>query len=163
MSSRTGIGAGRVIHGLAELHEAVGQELCVSAWHDVTQDRVDAFAAATDDLNWMHVDPQRCARESPAGGTIAHGLYTLSLGPKFKYEIVAWEDIGIALNYGYNRVRFPAMLPVGSRVRMRLSLGAVKETGSGVEVTLNEVFEREGGDRPVCVAEFLLRFVTMPE
>jgi acyl dehydratase len=163
MTSRSGIGASRVIRGIGDLREAVGQELGVSAWHDVTQGRIDAFAAATDDRNWMHVDPERCARESPAGGTIAHGLYTLSLGPKFKYEIVAWEDIGIALNYGYNRVRFPAMLPVGSRVRMRLSLDAVKEVGGGVEVTLKEVFERDGGDRPVCVAEFLLRFVTMPE
>ena len=152
----------RVVSGPDELLAAVGQELGVSAWHDVTQAEIDGFADATGDHFWIHVDQERAAA-GPMGGTIAHGLYTLSLGPRFKYAIVGWEGLGIALNYGYGRVRFPAPLPVGTRVRMRLRLDAARSVGDGWEVTLMQTFEREHAERPVCVAEFLLRFIPEPE
>ena len=99
------------------------------------------------------------ATETPWGTTIAHGLYTLSLGPRFMEEIVRWEDLGMMQNYGYDRVRFTAPLRVGSRVRARMTLKSVQNKPDGSLLGLTEVFEREGAERPVCVAQFLLRFV----
>jgi acyl dehydratase len=148
--------AATVINGLDELKEKVGQELGVSDWHDVTQEEVDAFADATGDHQWIHVDPER-AKETPFGGTIAHGLYTLSLGPQFSYALYTVEGVAFGLNYGYNKVRFPAPLPVGSRVRMRATLSEVTEVTGGLQYTLTQTFEREGGDKPVCVAEQVVR------
>jgi acyl dehydratase len=145
------------ISGTAGLRERVGQELGVSSWHEVTQKHIDAFAAATDDYERIHVDPER-AKETPWGVTIAHGLYTLSLGPKFTYEIYTVEDIDLALNYGFNRVRWVSPVPVGSRVRMRATLKSVKEEPDGVLITVEQVFEIEGQDKPACVAESLGRY-----
>ena len=148
----------RMITGVSELLSAVGEDLGVSAWHEVTQDQVDDFARVTKDEFWLHVDPQRAA-ESPFGGTIAHGLYTLSLEPMFRYSLVSFEGWSVGVNYGYNRVRFPAPVPVGTRVRMRSTVADVKEVANGVEVTLRQTFEREGAEKPVCIAEGLLRLI----
>jgi acyl dehydratase len=140
------------IDGLDQLRSMDGQELGVSDWHDVTQERVDAFAEATNDFQWIHVDPER-AKETAFGGTIAHGLYTLSLGPQFCDAMWKIEGISFGLNYGYDKVRFPAPLPVGSRIRMRATLTSVADVKGGLQFTVSQTFEREGGDRPVCVAE----------
>jgi acyl dehydratase len=148
--------AATVINGLDGLKSRVGEELGVSEWHEVTQERVDAFAEATGDFQWIHVDPER-AKETPFGGTIAHGLYTLSLGPKFSYDMFTVEGIAFGLNYGYNKVRFPAPLPVGSRVRMRATLSEVTDIPGGVQMVVTQTFERDGGDKPVCVAESVAR------
>jgi acyl dehydratase len=145
------------ISGVAGLRERSGQELGVSAWHTVTQAHIDAFASATDDYERIHVDPERAAR-TPWGTTIAHGLYTLSLGPKFLYEIMEVEDVPLALNYGFDRVRFIQPVPVGSRVRMRATLAAVDDTGEAVRCRVEQVFEREGSDKPICVAESIVMY-----
>lgn len=145
----------RAIHGIAELRALVGHELGVTDWIDVTQQTIDAFADSTGDHAWMHVDPERAAR-SDLGSTIAHGLLTLSLGPRCSYELYAIEDVDLVLNYGFERVRFPAPLPVGSRVRMRARVEAVEPAKRGVTCRIEQQFEREGHDRPVCVATSLL-------
>jgi acyl dehydratase len=144
------------ISGIDELRAKVGEELGVSEWHEVTQDAINAFADATGDHQWIHVDPDRAA-QTPWGSTIAHGLYTLSLGPQFTFAMFTIEGFAFGLNYGYNKVRFPAPLPVGSRVRMRATLSAAEEVPGGVQFTVTQTFEREGGDKPVCVAESLAR------
>jgi acyl dehydratase len=148
----------RTISGLDELEAAVGEELGVSGWHEVTQADIDRFAEATGDRYWIHVDPER-AVSSDLGSTIAHGLLTLSLGPACTDAIVSFEGFSIRMNYGYGKVRFPAPLPVGSRVRMRARLADVSTNGSGAQATLQQTFEREGADKPVCVAEMLLWLV----
>jgi acyl dehydratase len=148
----------RVVQGAKDLHGGVGEELGVSSWHDVTQSEIDTFASATGDFHWVHVDAERAAR-GPMGGTIAHGLYTLCLGPRFMDEIVRWEGLGLMLNYGYERIRFPAPLPIGSRVRMRMRIETVTPTGDGHQVGLGAVFECEGAERPVCAALWMLRFI----
>jgi acyl dehydratase len=144
------------ITGLEALRAATGTELGVTEWHEVTQTAVDAFADATGDHQWIHVDPERAA-QSPLGGTIAHGLYTLSLAPAMTSALLSFEGFAFALNYGYDRVRFPAPLPVGSRVRMRARLAAVEDVPGGAQITIVQTFEREGADKPVCVAESLAR------
>jgi acyl dehydratase len=145
------------ISGIDGLRSRVGEELGVSAWHTVTQAHIDAFASATDDYERIHVDPER-ARETPWGVTIAHGLYTLSLGPKFLYEMFSTEDIPLALNYGFDKVRFISPVPVDSRVRMRATLLAVDDIDQGVRVRIRQTFEREGQEKPVCVAESLVMY-----
>ena len=144
------------ITGIDELRAAAGTELGVTDWHEITQAQVDAFADVTGDHQWIHVDPRRAA-QSPLGGTIAHGLLTLSLAPAMTASLLSFEGFAFALNYGYNRVRFPAPLPVGSRVRMRATLAAVEDIPGGAQITTELTFEREGGDKPVCVAESLAR------
>jgi acyl dehydratase len=129
------------ITGIDELKAKVGEEIGVSDWHEVTQAEIDAFADATGDHQWIHVDPDRAA-QSPFGSTIAHGLYTLGV------------------NYGYDRVRFPAPLPVDSRVRMRATLESVDDVPGGIQMKVTQTFEREGGEKPVCVAEQLVRLYT---
>jgi acyl dehydratase len=148
--------AATVINGLDDLKSRVGEELGVSDWLEVTQEAIDAFADATGDHQWIHVDPER-AKDTPFGGTIAHGLYTLGLGPQFSYSLFEVAGVAFGLNYGYNKVRFPAPLPVGSRVRMRATLSAADEVPGGVQFMVTQTFEREGGDKPVCVAESLTR------
>jgi acyl dehydratase len=143
------------INGIDGLRAHVGEELGVSGWDDVTQAKVDAFADATGDHQWIHVDPER-ARATPFGGTIAHGYYTLSLAPRFLDELLRVEGMAFMVNYGLNKLRFPAVLPVGDRVRMRLRLAAVDDASGGVMLTTELTFEREGGEKPVCVAESLM-------
>jgi acyl dehydratase len=145
------------ISGVEELRSRAGEELGVSDWHEVTQAHIDAFANATDDYERIHVDPER-AKETPWGMTIAHGLYTLSLGPKFLYEMFSTEDIPLALNYGFDKVRFIAPVPVGSRVRMRATLQAVEDAGDGVRARILQTFERQGLQKPVCVAESVVMY-----
>ena len=145
------------ISGIEGLRSRVGEELGVSDWHEVTQSHIDAFAAATDDYERIHVDPER-AKETPWGVTIAHGLYTLSLGPKFLYQLFEMADVPLALNYGFDRVRFITPVPVGSRVRMRATLTAVEDAENGVRARVLQTFEREGQDKPVCVAESVVMY-----
>jgi acyl dehydratase len=149
------------ISGIADVRRRVGQELGTSNWYEIRQAQVDAFARATGDDYWLHVDPVRAAG-TPFGGTIAHGLFTLSLGPKFSYEIYEIRDVELSLNYGYGRVRFPAPVPVGSRVRMRAALDGIQDVDGGVQLTIIQTFEREGSDKPVCIAEALLRVIAGP-
>jgi acyl dehydratase len=144
------------ITGMDGLRAAVGTELGVTGWQVVTQAEVDAFADATGDHQWIHVDADRAA-QTPFGGTIAHGLFTLSLAPAMTSSLLSFDGFAFALNYGYNRVRFPAPLPVGSRVRLRARLAAVEDIPGGAQITIVQTFEREGSDKPVCVAESLAR------
>src|SRR5437764_13289252 len=130
--------------GPDELRAKIGSELGVSDWHEITQERVNAFAEATEDFQWIHVEPER-AKDTPFGGTIAHGLYTLSLGPKFTFELFSIDGFAFGLNYGYGKVRFPAPVPVGSRVRMRATLSNVEDVPGGVQITVTQMFETEGG------------------
>jgi acyl dehydratase len=144
------------ITGIDELKARVGEELGVSDWHEVTQDEINAFADATGDHQWIHVDVERAA-QTPFGGTIAHGLYTLGLGPRFTEQAFSLEGFAFALNYGYDRVRFPAPLPVDSKMRMRATLTSVDEVPGGIQMKVTQTFEIEGGEKPVCVAEQLVR------
>ena len=145
--------------GLDEVKSYVGKELGVSDWHLVTQEKVNQFAEVTGDDQWIHLDVER-AKETPFGGTIAHGYYTLSLAPRFSYDMFKLDGFAFGVNYGLNRVRFPAPMPVGEKVRMRAKLAAVDEIAGGAQITTELTFEREGGDKPVCVAESLARVYT---
>ncbi len=143
-----------------ELPSLVGRELGVSGWVLVDQDRIGGFAEATEDRQWIHVDPERCARESPFGAPVAHGFLTLSLLPAMLESAIRIEGMRMGLNYGLNKVRFPAPLPVGSRVRGRWILAAVVPIEGGVQLTWAVTVESEGGAKPVCAAEFLVRALT---
>ncbi|MDQ3675191.1 MAG: MaoC family dehydratase [Actinomycetota bacterium] len=147
------------INGISELRAKAGEELGVSDWHEVTQESVDEFARVSGDDQWIHVDPER-ARQTPFGGTIAHGYYTLSLHPMFAKQLVSFEGFAFAVNYGLNKVRFPAPLPVGNRVRMRMTLAEVQDVLGGAQITIVLSFEGEGALKPVCVAEQLTRVYT---
>ena len=144
------------LNGIDEIRAHVGKELGVSDWHEVTQESVNEFAEVTGDDYWIHTDPER-AKASPFGGTIAHGYYTLSLGPKFSYKMFSVKGVAFGVNYGTNRVRFPAPMPVGERVRMRAKLVSADDVPGGLQFVVEQTFEREGGDKPVCVAESLTR------
>ncbi|MCQ4122084.1 MaoC family dehydratase [Rhodococcus tibetensis] len=143
---------------LDELTALIGKELGPTEWHEVTQERVDAFADATGDHQWIHIDPERAA-SSPLGGTIAHGLYSLSLGPALSATLLRFDGFAHSLNYGYNKVRFPAPVPVGSRIRMRATVQSAEQVGGGIQVTMTQVVEREGSDKPVVVSESVARVV----
>ena len=144
------------VNGIDDLKTRIGDELGVSDWHEVTQEDIDTFAEVTGDDQWIHIDPDR-AKETPFGGTIAHGYYTLSLAPRFSYALFRLEGVAFGLNYGLNKVRFPAPMPVGGRVRMRMELQSVDDIPGGAQITMKLTFERDGGDKPVCVAEALSR------
>ena len=143
---------------VAELRAMIGVVLGPTAWYLIDQPRVDRFAEVTEDHQWIHLDTERAAA-SPLGGTIVHGLLTLSLGPRFVGELISFEGFAHSLNYGYGRVRFPAPCPVGSRVRMSLSIDSVEEVPGGAQLTSTQTFELEGASKPVCVAESLARVV----
>jgi acyl dehydratase len=145
--------------GLEEVKAHAGKELGVSDWHEVTQEAIDKFADVTGDHQFIHVDVER-AKQTPFGGTIAHGYYTLSLAPMFSYAMFSIEGFAFGVNYGLNRVRFPAPLPVGTRVRMRAKLLSVEEIPGGAQISSELTFEREDGEKPVCVAESLARVYT---
>jgi acyl dehydratase len=149
----------RTITGLDELKQAEGEELGVSDWHRITQADIDAFADVTGDHQWIHVDPER-AKDTPFGGTIAHGYFTLSLAPRFNEQILKMDGFAMAINYGLNKVRFPAPVPVDSQVRMRARLAELSEIAGGAQMIMELTFEREGGDKPVCVAESVVRVYT---
>jgi acyl dehydratase len=135
----------------------VGDEFGPSQWLEIDQDRINRFADATDDPQWIHVDPERAA-EGPFGTTIAHGFLTLSLLVRFWYEVgPAFEDYRMGINYGVNKVRFPAPVPVGSRIRGRFTVAALEEIEGGIQVILAGIAEREGEEKPVCAAELVFR------
>jgi acyl dehydratase len=134
----------------------VGDVYGPSSWMDVPQERIDRFAEATGDHQWIHVDPEK-AKDGPFGGTIAHGYLTLSLLPVASYEVVPRSG-GMAINYGLNKVRFPAPVPVGSRVRATFEVIELDEQDWGGQATMRATIERDGGDKPVCVAETVFRY-----
>ncbi len=142
----------------ADLPPLVDQHLGYSRYLDITQERIDLFAEATGDHQWIHVDPERAAA-GPFGTTIAHGYLTLSVGPELLHDVVAWENTRMGVNYGLNKVRFPSPVPVGSRVRVGAVLREAEDLGGGgVQVRLELTFEVEGATKPACVAELLLRY-----
>jgi acyl dehydratase len=146
----------KTITGLEELKEAEGQVLGTSDWYEVTQADVNAFADVTGDHQWIHVDVER-AKETPFGGTIAHGYFTLSLIPMLSRQVFGMEGFTFALNYGLNRVRFPSPMPVGGKVRCTVKVAEVQEIPGGAQTMMEMTLEREGGEKPVCVAETLVR------
>jgi acyl dehydratase len=147
----------RIFESLSELPPLVGQELAVSDWTTVTQQRIDQFAEATGDHQWIHVDPER-ARKGPFGSTIAHGFLTLSLIPAMVESALEIRNLRMSINYGLNRVRFPAPVPVDSRLRARVKLLACEpmEDG-GTQTSWQVTVEREGSEKPVCIAETVAR------
>ncbi len=146
-----------IVIGVAELGGLVGQEVAVSDWLVIAQDRIDAFAGATDDHQWIHVDAGR-ARETPFGGTIAHGFLTLSLLTALMHDAVTVDGVRMTLNYGLNRVRFVSPVPSGSRIRARIVLGGIDDVGDGVQATWRVTVERDGGEKPALVAEWIVRY-----
>jgi acyl dehydratase len=140
------------------LTDIIGQEM-VSPWRDVTQDQVTAFADISGDRQWIHVDADRAGRESPYGGTIAHGFFTLALASRLLRDAVGSIDgARMGINYGLNKVRFPAPLPTGSRVRGRCTLQRVDAVEGGVQATWSVLVERDGSVKPCCAAEWLVRY-----
>ncbi|SCL20113.1 Acyl dehydratase [Micromonospora pallida] len=148
----------RTFRNIDEFGTAVGTHLGYSAWHLVTQDQIDRFAAATDDHQWIHVDPVRAAG-GPFGTTVAHGYLTLSLVPKFLSEIYAVENVRLGINYGCNRVRFPAPVPVDSRIRAGAEVVSVEQRPDGVQAVVRVTVERHDATKPVCVAEVVVMLV----
>jgi acyl dehydratase len=147
------------IESVAKLGEHLSQEVAVSDWFEVTQERIKEFAEATEDRQWIHVDPARAARESPSGQTIAHGFLTLSLLSQLSKLAVSIGGLRMGINYGLNRVRFISPVPAGARIRGRFTLAELKETkDDGVQATWHVTIEREGGDKPCCAAEWLVRY-----
>ena len=145
------------IRSLEELKQWVGKEIAVSDWMQVTQERINLFADATGDHQWIHVDPVRAAAESPFGTTIAHGYLTLSLLPHMMMETLALSGSKISINYGLNRVRFAAPVRSNDRIRTRFSLTSMEDISGGVQLTWHALVEIEGGHKPACVAEMIAR------
>ena len=141
------------------LKDRIGEEIAVSNWLEVTQARIDQFADATGDRQWIHVDRARASRESPTGTTIAHGMLTLSLVPALLQSCLRVDGVAMALNYGLDRVRFPAPLPAGGRIRARATLAALAQIAGGVQATWQVDVESDGGKRPVCSAHMLARYL----
>src|SRR5215211_191394 len=146
------------IESVKKLGEWVGRDVAVSEWVGVSQERIDAFAEATEDRQWIHTDPGRAARESPFRQTIAHGFLTLSLLSELGRTAMKVGGVRMGINYGLNRVRFVAPVPAGSRIRGRFKLAALEEIRGGAQAIWEVSVEREGGDRPCCVAEWLVRY-----
>lgn len=147
----------RIFTSAEELTAGIGEPLGPSEWLEVDQKRIDLFADATGDHQWIHVDPERAAG-GPFGSTIAHGYLTLSLLPSLVPQIMRVEGMKMGINYGANKVRFPAPVPVGSRLRATALITEVVEAGGGVQVSATVTVEREGADKPVCVAESVSRY-----
>lgn len=146
----------RVITGVAGLKAAVGEHLGYSEYIEISQERVNQFAEATGDFQWIHVDVER-AKSGPFGGPIAHGYLTLSLGPMLYPTVVRIEGFSMGVNYGANKVRFPSPVPVGSKVRLGVKVLEVEEIANGVQITMEFTFECEGSSKPSCVAEIIFR------
>jgi acyl dehydratase len=148
----------RTFSGLEEFVAAEGSQLGPTDWLEVTQDRVNMFADATDDHQWIHVDPQRAA-DGPFGGAIAHGLLTLSLLPHFTHQLYTVDNIAMAINYGYNKVRFITPVRVGAKIRARAEIAKVDQLDGAVQATVATTVEIEGSDKPAAVAESIVRFI----
>jgi acyl dehydratase len=161
MESGSGLRGGAAVKtfsGLDELVAAQGSQLGPTEWLEVTQDRVNTFAEATDDHQWIHVDPERAAN-GPYGGTIAHGLLTLSLIPHFSHQLYTVENITMAINYGYNKVRFITPVKVGAKIRARAEITKVDQLDGGVQATMTTTVEIDGSEKPAAVAESIVRFL----
>jgi acyl dehydratase len=143
---------------LSELGEFLGREIAVSDWLVITQDRINAFAHATGDHQWIHVDPERASIETPFGAAIAHGFLTLSLISALMRDAVTVDGSRMTLNYGLNRVRFVSPVPSGSRVRARIALAGIEDVADSIQATWSVTMEREGGDKPALVAEWIVRY-----
>jgi acyl dehydratase len=148
-----------VVETVESLKEYLGKEIGVSEWLTVTQERIAQFAEATEDRQWIHLDRERAERESPYGTTIAHGFLTLSLISRFMKDVIQVRSgIGMAVNYGLNRVRFPSPVRAGSKIRARMTLLSVKEVPGAYETIFSVTVESEGGEKPCCVAESIVRY-----
>jgi acyl dehydratase len=143
---------------LAELKSLAGCEIAVTEWLEITQERINNFADATDDHQWIHIDHERAQRESPYGSTIAHGFLTLSMLPKFLKDSLQIGDLRMAINYGLNRVRFPSAVRGGSRIRARIILQSIRDVADATEATYAITVECDGSEKPCCVAELLARY-----
>ncbi|MGH9501439.1 MAG: MaoC family dehydratase [Terriglobales bacterium] len=149
----------RVIENLDALKPLVGQEITVTDWYEITQDRIRQFAEATEDRQWIHLDRDRARDESPYATTIAHGFLTLSLLSHLSKQAFQIQDgVGMAINYGLNRVRFPAPVPAGSSIRARFTLQSLKDVDSAREAVFSVVVEVQDGPKPACVAEWIVRY-----
>jgi len=146
-----------IVHGIEGFHKLEGEHIGWSEWHVVDQERVNLFADATDDHQWIHVDPER-AKDGPFGGPIAHGYLTLSLAPVLLQEVWRVEGMAFGVNYGCNKVRFPSPVKVGARLRLGAVVASVEDTPGGVQVTLDLTMETEGSDKPSCVAQVVYRY-----
>jgi len=152
----------REINSIEELRSLIAHEPIMSDWLEVTQERIDKFADATNDQQWIHLDVERSKKESPYGTTIAHGFLTLSLLSYLcKQAIEIKFPVKMGINYGLNRVRFPSALPAGARIRARLILRSIEEIAGGQQLVWGITVEREGGDKPCCVAEWVVRYYTI--
>ena len=145
------------IEGIAGLKALVGEHVGYSDWHEITQQRVNDFADATEDHQWIHIDVER-AKAGPFGGPIAHGYLTLSLAPWLLDEVFRVSGISMGVNYGMNKLRFPSPVPVGARLRLGVKVLGVEDVAGGAQVTLEGTFETEGAAKPSCVAEILFRY-----
>ena len=150
------------VGSMADLMRLASTELGPSEWLEVTQEMVTAFADATMDRQWIHLDRERAAK-GPYGTTVAHGFLVLSLGPHLVRQVLDLSALQAGINYGVNRVRFPSPTPVGSRLRLRVAIREVTALTNGARVTMEYTFERDGGDRPVCVAEVVSQMMFAPE
>jgi acyl dehydratase len=142
---------------LEEFHGLVGKQIGYSEWQTITQERVNLFADATDDHQWIHVDPE-AAKAGPFGGPIAHGYLTLSLGPVLLQKILAIPGMTYGINYGANKVRFPSPVPVGAELRMGVTVAGAEEVGGGMQVVFDLVFEIKDAPKPACVAQVVYRY-----
>ena len=140
------------------LRDRIGEEIAVGDWFEVSQARIDQFAAATGDTQWIHVNPARAAAESPFKTTIAHGFLTLSLMSSLIRDAMTFHGLRMAINYGMNRMRFVAPVPAGSRIRARFMLVSVEDASGSVQVTWQVTVDREHSDKPCCVAEWIVRY-----
>jgi acyl dehydratase len=148
-----------VVETVLSLKDFVGSEIALADWLTMTQDRINRFAEATEDRQWIHIDAERASKESPYGATIAHGFLTLSLVSHFMKEAIQIRGgVRLAVNYGLNRVRFPFPVRAGSRVRARIGLLSLKELSDAVEATFSISMEVENSDKPCCVAEWVVRY-----
>jgi acyl dehydratase len=146
-----------VLHGLEGLRERAGQDIGASSWRTVSQDEIDVFARLTGDEQWIHTDPARAA-DGPFGATVQHGFLTLGLATGLLWEVCTVEGFGVILNYGLNKVRFPAPLRVGSRIRMHVALPGVRDLQPGAEAVYRLTYEIEGEPKPCCVADLVFRY-----
>jgi acyl dehydratase len=147
-----------IVQGTDGLREMAGQHLGYSDYLEIGQDRVNQFADATGDHQWIHVDVERATNESPFGGPIAHGYLTLALGPLLVPQVVRVEGVRMGVNYGSNKIRFPAPVPVGSKMRVGVEVVEVADVPGGVQAVMRMTYECEGADKPACVAENIYRY-----
>ena len=144
---------------LDEFHGLVGKQIGYSEWQTITQEQVNLFADATDDHQWIHVDPE-AAKKGPFGGPIAHGYLTLSLAPILLNKVLVINNMTFGINYGANKVRFPSPVPVGAELRMGVTVASAEEVGGGVQVVFDLVFEMKDAPKPACVAQVVYRYFT---